>query len=237
MKVKTLSALAGLGGALILSGSADAAYVGLSTQLHTTVSIAGVSHDVYRVYANFTSALDQLTVVSGSGAAGPITISQLNAAGNGPGSGFYNNAFGGPPGPEPGVLPSFAPELQWDTFVTIGAAVGPQPAPDATSLSPGFVGGLITGTGATAGDSAWFVTPDAPQSIAGADLSVMMAQLTVQAGQHVAGTVNISGVTAAIAGGGESFTANGQTFSSIPAPGALALLGLAGLVGSRRRRA
>jgi MYXO-CTERM domain-containing protein len=236
MKVKTLSALAGLGGALILSGSADAAYVGLSTQLHSTVSINGVSHDVYRVYANFTSALDQLTVVSGSGAAGPITISQLNAAGNGPGSGFYNDALGGLLAPNPAFFP-FAPSLQWDSFVTIGAAVGPQPAPDATSLSPGFVGGLITGTGTTAADSAWFVTPDAPQSIAGADLSVMMAQLTVQSGQHVAGTVNISGVTAAIAGGGQSFTANGQTFSSIPAPGALALLGLAGLVGSRRRRA
>ena len=232
MNSRTLAPMAGLALALSIAGPANAAYVGLSSQLHTTVAINGGSYHVYRVYANFTSADDQLTVVSGSGVGGPMTILNLNNTGTGPGSGFFNSDFGGVLAPNPAFFP-LVPELQWDTFVTIGMPTGPQPSPDQTALSPGFVTGLITGTGGTATDSAWFVTPDAPQSYAGADLSVMLAQLTVASGEYIAGTVNISGVS-----GGNSFTFNGQIFGPLPpTPGAVALFVVAGCFGGQRRRA
>jgi hypothetical protein len=65
---------------------------------------------------------------------------------------------------------------------------------------------------------------------------VLAMQLTVNTGNHVRGTVAIQGVNNNPLAGGMTFvTLANQTFNSfVPAPGALAIFALAGLVGARR---
>jgi MYXO-CTERM domain-containing protein len=63
----------------------------------------------------------------------------------------------------------------------------------------------------------------------------MLAQFSVSGNQNVRGTF---GLTYRGAGApADTFVQNVTFTTAVPAPGALALLGLAGLVGSRRRRA
>ena len=70
-------------------------------------------------------------------------------------------------------------------------------------------------------------------------LRVLMMQLTVNAGDNVRGTVNISGINQTGLAGASSFTLSNQTFNSFtaPAPSVLTLLGLAALYTHRRRSA
>src|SRR5262245_26035948 len=97
MKVKTLSALAGLGGALILSGESQAAYLGVGYTAQAQV-VNGIARTVYRLYAVFNNGSDQLTAVGGSVANGPATIMNTDATGLGAGTGFFNAGGGnGPP--------------------------------------------------------------------------------------------------------------------------------------------
>jgi MYXO-CTERM domain-containing protein len=250
MKVKTLSALAGLGGALILSGTADAAYLGVGAQLHTTVTISGAQRSVWRVYAVFSNPDDYLTSVAGSGELGPLTIQSLNAAGTAPGSNFYQNAFGGETAPNAEVVKK-SPNAAWDTFATIGVAV--DDGTDATGLSPGFPTFISGNQLGPNSNIAWFTKGAQPQGRAGAGtvgafinnyaatplvgMGVLLAQLTVNAGGNVAGTFAVGVDLAGGVAGGQSIANQSFTTAPIPAPGAIALLGLAGLVGSRRRRA
>jgi uncharacterized protein (TIGR03382 family) len=251
MKVKTLSALAGLGGALILSGESQAAYLGLGVTLHTSVTISGVARSVYRVYAVFDDANNTMTAVGGSPALGVATIKSLMADGVTAGTNFFN--FGGG---NSAPLTSYGaflagPNAEWDTFATIGVAKDDvNTSADDVGLTPGFPP-FIPGNVWTSNNAAWFTAGPQQQGKAGNGLSatfnnggssvtgmgVLIAQLTVNSGQEVAGTVFVNGdLGGPLAGAIFQFT--NQTFSSIiPAPGALALLGLAGLVGTRRRRA
>jgi MYXO-CTERM domain-containing protein len=251
MKVKTLSALAGLGGALILSGESQAAYIGLGTKLHTTVTISGVARDVYRVYAVFSEGGPDLwvTALGGSVANGAATIKSITLGG-GAGTNFFNAGGGNSaPGTSSGAFVA-GPNAQWDTFATIGADTNDlnDALDDETGLSPGFP--TFISSNVWTGNFAWFTAGPKDQGkvangLAGSfnnagvntvGIGVLIAQLTVTAGQHALGTIFVNGTdgTALAA----SFTNTNQTFDTrVPAPGALALLGLAGLVGTRRRRA
>ena len=115
---------------------------------------------------------------------------------------------------------------QWDTYVTIDTDQGDV---DATALSPGFDAevGSLTGDFITE-NAAYYVTPaDYPQGLADGGM-VLIAQLTVAEGVEVGGKLNL------LLGDGSEFF--GELFGTmVPAPGALALLGLAGLAGRRRR--
>lgn len=242
MKVKTLSALAGLGGALIMSGQASADYTNLSVNLYTTVTVGGVSRDVYRVYANFTLPTDYVTAIAGSELIGHLVIQNTDAGGVALGTGFFN-----PGGSGSNLAPSSpASGNYYGTYATIGISdttqaqtVAGSPV-DQTTLSPGFPN-FIAGNSLDSNGAAWFTAGPVAQGQAsyinaGADtlLAVQIMQLSVNHGQNVRGTVSVSSSS----GPTPYAIANGQTFnSSVPAPGALALLGLAGLVGSRRRRA
>jgi hypothetical protein len=249
MKVKTLSALAGLGGALIMSGSADAAYVGLHWRLHTTVNAAGVNRDVFRIYAVFNNANDYLTGALGN-VANPATIQSLSAAGAFPGSAFFNPAAGGNLAPSQDAVNAYPATVPWDTFATVGYAIVPGDGGAATTgTSPGFPT-FISGNQWATNDGGWFtpgpqehgraggfngVTLQAGQGGPGG-MGVLMMQLTVNQGNHVRGTIGVNwSIDVPLAGQqtGQSFN---QTFNTFPAPGALALLGLAGLATSRRRR-
>ena len=232
MKVKTLSALAGLGGALILSGTAQANYTGLSTESGGVVVVGGIARQLWHVYANFNDAGDYLTGANGSPTNGALVVESRNALDTAAGTNFFN----------PGGVANLAPyspngSLEFGTFVTIGVLLG-QNAPggtDQSTLSPGFPN-FINGNSITNSNMGWFTAGPVEQGNAGGDLKVVMMQLSVNAGENVRGTVNVAGVNDTGLAGGDSFLIAGQTFNSIPAPGALALLGLAGLVGSRRRR-
>jgi hypothetical protein len=244
-----------VGAAVIaVSNAAQASYQGLSAELHTTVLASGTLRSVYRVYANFTDPADRLHSVYGSPTLGPMTLQSRNAADSGFGDAFFNTP-GGVTAPTAEAI-ALNPNAAWDTFVTIGVSVAEQaPYGDQTTLTPGFA--QVSGFNYVTSNGGWYVTPTFdhdgqgdtdpivnPQAEAGfagdSDLAprVLLAQLTVNAGEHVAGTVNIVifEANSGLQGGGTSTILAQQTFTSVPAPSAIALLGISGLIGKRRRR-
>ena len=244
MKVKTVSALAGLGGALIMSTVASANVTGLSVFSETSgggPAPAGLPRTIWRVYANLTNATDRVNAWGAGSDFGPGSIVNVNAVDSGPGLGFTNIGGGG------GQLAPYSPGTtrDWDSYMTVGVRYGNQ--------SPGGVDptATITGTPIFAVGTSWipdqtngggvFITPDDAQGGASyinsgndTDHRVLLMQLVVNAGDNVKGTIGVAWQAAGQAGQ----TQTGLTFTSaIPGPGSLALLGLAGLVGARRRRA
>jgi uncharacterized protein (TIGR03382 family) len=120
------------------------------------------------------------------------------------------------------------PSLEWDSFVTIGAL-------DQTDNELGEIGfdwSSWEGGGNLFADNAafWVLSPN-PQGEP-IDGRVLVAQLT---------TTTVLGGQVYFTGGFQWRDSDGMTHQSshnimIPAPGAIALLGLAGLAGQRRRR-
>ena len=153
------------------------------------------------------------------------------------GRSFYQNANGGPTSKEinSNFFP-FVPSMEWDSYVSIGAYYQNGAPFGENNLNniginwSSFEGGgdLVTNNGS------WFVTPDDAQ---GNELNgvVFLGQFTVEGGDgdvtDLIGQVNLQGKDA----NGDTWNAVGATW--VPAPGALALLGLAGVAGRRRRRA
>src|SRR5690349_21269538 len=123
MKVKTLSALAGLGGALIMTSSASASYQGLSVVSSLGAPLGRIT---YRVYANFSDANDYLTVVNGSPTGSTMNIQSTLLNGTGVGSVFFNpvvshgtaptatEVFGDPNASPTPIPPN--PNFAFDTF-------------------------------------------------------------------------------------------------------------------------
>jgi len=177
-----------------------------------------------RVYANFSAATDQLNAVYGDASNELMIMSS---------GGFYQNAFGShsSAGINPALIPAF-PSLAMDSWVTIGLEDQTGNAMldigiDWADFNAG--GDIMTSNGS------WFATPEDDQCLAGSDLRVMIGQFTmIGADSTVSGVVNFQGKV----GDNETFVATGQAFeySMIPAPGALALLGLAGIASRRRRK-
>jgi hypothetical protein len=239
--------LAGLGGALIMSTAANAAFTGLSVFLEgpggAGAPPTGGPRVIYRVYANFDNATDRVNAWGAGSTFGPGSILNVDSVDSGPGTGFTNiGGAGGQIAPYSGGT-----TRDWDTYMTVGllyGAEGPAGA-DATSQIPATPVFITNGATSWAPDpvngGGVFVTPDDPQGgasyrVSGNDTDhrVLLMQLVVNAGQNVKGTIGVAWQAAGQAG----VTVAGQTFTSvIPAPGALALLGLAGMVGARRRRA
>jgi hypothetical protein len=240
-------ALAGAAGAFVISGMASAAYVGmggpddlnmgLTAELVDPVAegwdLLGYDAgalDTYRVYANFDENGGAITAI---GAADLVfELGSRDGA-------FVNSAFGSDFAPNPLFTGAF-PDLLWDTFATIGetVATGAGGVP-LTTASPGFNDGPggaqafgMVGN-FTMLNSGWFVAgfPDVGNAVNG---QVLVAQLTVADGVGVFGTNwRVSGIDET----GASFDIISNFDSQfIPAPGAIALLGLAGLVSGRRRR-
>jgi hypothetical protein len=252
MRVKTLSFLSALGTALVVSANANAAYNGLGvTSANATVALDPTDPTtltpvtIHRVWANFSNAADALFVWGGGGGLGTGVINNVTAGGA-PGGGFLNNALGGDLPPNTSAAVSNA-----DTYFTIGVTLQNQiPAGQSISLLtiPGTPGGL-TGTtialspqggGVTTTPTTGAGAPN-PISLAGftgdgdTALRVLLMQLVVPQGQHVNGTIGVTINLGSLAGATTTIANN--SFNSIPAPGALALLGVAGLLGARRRRA
>ena len=229
MKTGMIATLAGLA----LAGSASASFTEFYTVKTTTVSGA-VSLDVYKIYARFNGPTDTiLNAFNLNGLAGAPMAAfyhKDNASGN---SGSLSSGFGTW---NPALTGSATLNRPFDSYLTIG--------------------GVASATNGTSADPSWgnpdsWNRPDIPNnvnagwfapggSIAGrvgqagntAD-SVILGQFVVAAGTGFGGGYSITiGYNSGVAGAPVQF-ANG--FFLVPAPGAIALLGLAGLTGRRRR--
>jgi MYXO-CTERM domain-containing protein len=148
------------------------------------------------------------------------------------GNGFFNAAeFGqnfGAPNP---ALYAVDSNLQWDTWLTIGGDKAGNPE---TSVSPGFptiatFGGGDDIVGETNG--AWFNgNPGNPQ--VEEDGRLLVGQFTFD----ITKKVTVEALVQILDANGEERREALSGSFAIPAPGAAALLGLAGLAGTRRRR-
>ncbi len=212
--MKTSFALCTGIGSLILAGTASGSY---------TISAETVADSAWgttiQLYANM-GAGERLDAVFGSAD---------NAFYIGTTGSFYHNAFGGNMSTNinPLLLGAF-PSLAYDSWVTIGLSDmdgGNVLAQQGVDFS-GFANQVFTDNGS------WYVTPDDSQGdeIGG---RVLIGQFTLEGG----GTIgDMDGSSVSLQGklaNGDNWTALDQW---VPAPGALALLGLAGLAGRRRRR-
>jgi hypothetical protein len=218
MKKSTLS-LTIVAGSLIAS-SAMADYTGL-----TSVNVDnGDGTWTAQIYANFSAATDELDAVFGD-AQNALSISTSGS--------FYQNALGGATSTSinPALIPLF-PSLALDSWVTIGLS----DQTDNALLNIGIdFSGFEAGGSIITDNGSWFATPDDPQVLAGDDLRVLVGQFTMMGmDDNVSGVLNLQGK----AGDFETFQARDQAFdfSMVPAPGALALLGLAGVTSRRRRK-
>ena len=209
--------------------------LGLAMAVSTTAlgDMTGLSYDIVgedlisgtytvRLYANV-EAGDTLTAVFGNSEF-DLNIQYLN------GSTAYQNALGGPTSMSihTDAMPS-NPSLEWDSFVTVGAlnSTGNELYEVGIDWASWEAGGNLFSN-----DGTWFALPTSGQgeSVNG---RVLIAQLTQVHTSYYdvyfsAGFqwVDASGVT----------HQSGHSISIIPAPSAIAMLGLAGLAGQRRRR-
>jgi MYXO-CTERM domain-containing protein len=243
MNVKRASVFAGSVGAIALASVATAGFNGMAWQTVDNLGNAGNGGETYRLYAMLDNG-DRLDAVAGNEAQGlSLTSTGL----------FYQNANGGPTSKSinSGFF-GFVPSLEWDSYATIGALYQDGEPFSSNELNDiGIDWSTFEGGGdLSSNNGTWFVTPDQDQGNAiehsglfagGSNVpfegyGVLIAQVTVLGGAaDYAGT--FSGLLQGKTAGGDTWqeNVNGFEYGGIPAPGALALLGLAGLAGRRRR--
>ncbi|MHC4414092.1 MAG: hypothetical protein ACYS0G_02280 [Planctomycetota bacterium] len=277
MKFKSLCVLAGLGGAVLFTASAQAAFDRIVTELKTFGHIDPFDPTrevaVLNLYARFTQPGDQLIIVFGD-ADDPLQL-DTDAPGG------YWNPFNGslPPGQD--VIDMF-PSAEFDSYLTIGTkratipfgplngndVSSPYEHPSQAGLTFGFdplpsfgapsqiftSGGAVVAPATIADapgppDNADLPQIKTPQTLAGPDGLVLFAQLSITSGtvgqiddpdfvgSIISGIINI-GVREKDADPPNQFREirGIEYFFQVPSPGALALLGIAGLAGVRRRR-
>jgi hypothetical protein len=228
---------------LFAAASAHADLVGLRVFRETAGGgppPPGAERWVYRVYAEFTDPGDRVFFWGASSSLGTATIVNITSAGL-PGSGFTNvpDDSSGNRAPD---QPFSARD--WDTYMTIGVRYGAQ-GPGGFDYT--VIGGA-TPTFIANGSSVWTTNQGgaglsditALQGTAGywiqgndTDRRVLLMQLVVNAGEHVAGTVGIwwkSGI--------DSTLMPNLTFNSVPCPSCMTILMpfISATLRSRRRR-
>ncbi len=225
MKMKTLSVLAGVGAPLVLTAQASAGFLGI--KVVSKPNAFGLL--ACNVYAEFDRpGQDFMEAVAGTPNA-PLLVQVLG------GGTFYNHAFGGNTAPNAALIAVF-PSLAFDSFVTIGAKVTSPAFPDATVQSVGLP--QIAGTTFATSTEGWAVTPLDPQGDpfnsdygGPGNGQILIGQFTTTLGfNSIAGTFLVQYVSNGV------FGQSVVSFFHVPTPGALALLGTAGLIGTRRRR-
>ena len=216
---KTLSLTIAAGS--LIAGSAMADYTGLDYEAVNN----GDGTWTARIFAMFSATTDELDAVFGD-AADSLLIGSTSS--------FYQHEAGGATvSNQTDFMLNLFPSLALDSYVTIGL----DNAAGNAMLDIGIDWNDFEGNGGaiSSDNGSWFATPDDPQVLAGADYRVMVGQFTMfGTDSHVMGVLNLQGKS----GNFETFQARGQAFdfSLIPAPGALALLGLAGIASRRRRK-
>ena len=200
-------------GAAALAASASAGFTGFSS----VATVGGDGKVVTQVYANFSGSSDTLLNVFGIAYMGGINTSNFGA-GN-----FYHTDFVGG-----SWAPQFASDPLNDSFLTIGGTAG---FANSSNADPAWGGlgfnqpGLVTGAG-------WFNSN--PPNLQGQNIAgkVFIGQFktdNAKTWEIFAKVGYNAGLSTPTVFGEGVFTVG------VPAPGAVALLGLAGLVGRRRR--
>ncbi len=214
--------LIGSVGILVSAGAASTVacaspYLGIvADYIDNGGAIAG---DTYRLYAELEAGARVDAVYGNSSHELMIDVD---------GGSFVQSSYGGNTSQD--INPAFFPivgSLQWESFVTIGLldnSGGNALNNVGIDWSSFEAGGALTTDNGT-----WFVTPsDAQGDEVGG--RVLLGQFTITAGASLVGQISMQGKDA----NGATWQAN--SVSWVPAPGALALITLAGLAGSRRRR-
>jgi len=219
--------------AAAVSSAASATFVSYVV-VKTSATNSGVALDVYNVYARFDGATDTLLNAFNfnrvDGTAGNMFYHKDNSSYNG---GVLSKAYG-----------TWAPQLTgsptlnrpFDSFLVIG---GNPVGTNTTNADPSWPAGAGWGrpdipSGFNIG---WFNS--SPPNLQGrvgiapnTATDVRLGQFVVDAGAN-GGVWNLKiGYNNGVAGSAVQFA---ETTFNLPAPGALALLGLAGLAGRRRR--
>jgi MYXO-CTERM domain-containing protein len=220
MKMK-FGILAGAVGGIVLASTAMASPL---ESLSMELVHSGDQGDTYRLYANLEDGA-RIDAVYGN-AQGDLEVSV-------DGGSMYHDPAGGPTSQAiNSAFFQFVPSMEWDSYVSIGALYANGDPFGANNLNDiGIDWAAWEGGGdLVSNNGSWFVTPDDAQ---GGELNgqVFIGQFTVVGGiGDLVGQVNLQGKDA----DGNTWNAIGASW--VPAPGALALLGLAGLAGRRRRR-
>lgn len=225
MKIQAMALLAGFSAPLIFGGSASGGFLGVECCAKPN-PFGLLTVNVYAVFDR--PGEDFMFGVAGT----PTTQLTIEVMGGGS---FYQHPFGDDQAPDGGFLGAM-PSLAYDTFVTIGVkCVGDPPCQpeDTLTLSPNFPTG-ITGS-SFAGRFAWAVIPTAPQgdpfnppfSFPG-NGQILIGQFSTADGTAITGTMLLQYVSNGLSG--QSIVSFG-----IPTPGVLPMIGVAGLIGARRR--
>ncbi len=237
MKMKTLSLLAGVAVPMIATATASAGFVGIKTVAkENAFGLLVVS-----VYAEFDRPPtpdpknpggfifhDLMQAVAGTANA-PMIVEVIGGT-------FYNHAFGLATNSSPltALINGGFPSIAFDSFASIGAHNSGAVFPDETTLAPGLP--LIAGSVFQTTESGWGVTPlDAQGDPFNTDYSsgngqILIGQYSTANGTAISGTFLVQYVS------NDKVGQSIVSFFHVPTPGALALLGTAGLIGARRRR-
>jgi hypothetical protein len=223
VKTKTLAVAAGVSAPLILSGSGDAGFVGVTAT--SKPNPFGIL--VCNVYAEFDNpGGDWMGGVLGPPNY-PMYITVI-------GGSFWNQPGGGDTAPTT-FLTGLIPSLAYDSFYTIGMKAVAAGVTDFTNL---FNMPTLAGTQISTTNGAWAIVPpteaqgnpfDAVHSFPG-NGQILIGQFSTTNGTGIVGQFVLSYVSDGVD------IDSLETFAHFfPTPGALGLLGLAALTGNRRR--
>lgn len=155
---------------------ASAGFVELTGEVHA-VSEYGMT---YRIYASFDDPGDEVIAIYsvGSNESNPVALtttvstSFYNTPGAGSNFGSGINGF---------FLGTF-PELQYDSWLTIGSTSSDDPEISSVGMS-GAMAEFAAGNGFTMDGGSWYITPGSnPLALAGESLKVLLAQFTITDG-------------------------------------------------------
>ena len=147
-----------------------ASFEGLIAETYELNSTGTGTH-TFRVYAQFSNPNDQLVSVYGTSDS-PISVSSTTS--------FYQDPLGGPTaeGSNPLLFETY-PNLEWDSFITVGAPDNSSTGIQSAGLDYGVFesGGTLQSDAITGGS--WFVFPDQePQAFPDAQGRVLIGQFT-----------------------------------------------------------
>ena len=241
MKTGMIATLAGLA----VAGSASAAFTGYVVT-STNVTSGANALTVYTLWARFNGPTDTVLNAYNIAAVGGSSLSGFwhkdNAYYN---SGVLSQEFGTW---NPSQTGSVTLNRPFDSYLTIGGLATPT---NTTNADPSWVSG---GSGTGAGDSRSWNRPDIPNNgtsgwfnsnppnnqgrvglTGNTATDVRLGQFVLSQG-HEGRTYSLTiGYNNGVAGSPVQFGDGQFSFGVIPTPGAIALLGLAGLAGRRRR--
>ena len=217
------TAFVGIAGALLVSSAATAQFSGVVVEDITNDDTAAMDLQTWTVSPAFDNPDNTL-----------LNVFNADVQAEGDGGFYHSTAFGGGLSAQarPFDLDPANVDEPYDSFITINVGTGgDSDLLGDLSLDGDFSSSSFLNEGHIVGG--WFNSnPPNLMGQAGDDGLVQIAQLTIDAGTEAGGDISFFYNEGPGTDGVE-----GSASFVIPTPGALALLGMAGLVGSRRRRA